>query len=129
MLDQNFDIRRSNKAYIDSPEHYIVVLKGIVYLRILGQEGSYRVVTATAAEDDGNFSAFQNQSELMSAAIRCSGTIGTANRLKLDFHNRAYVEICTCEFLSDAHRLASMLFQELAGPACGAKLEPLQADA
>ena len=108
-----FDIRKSTKAHIDSKEHFIVVRKGTVYLRVVGEEGDYTVMTATAAEDDGNFSAFRDQQAMNEAALRVSDQLDTPPRLKTDFHNRAYVEICNCEFLSDAYRSAIVFFVNL----------------
>ena len=110
-----FDIRKSNKAYIDSREHFIVVRRGTVYLRIVGQEGKYVVMTATASEDDGSFSALQNQYGMNEAALRVSAQLDTPSSVKMDFHNRPYVEICTCEYLSDAYRAAIVFFANLDG--------------
>lgn len=46
-----FDIKKSKKAYIESAEHFVVVRDGVVYLRIVGEEGNYKIMTATAGED------------------------------------------------------------------------------
>lgn len=108
-----FDIRRSNKSYIDSPEHFVVVRRETVYLRIVGQEGSYSVMTATASEDDGSFRSFRDQNALNEAALRVSGQLELQPAEKEDFHDRPYVEICNCEFLSDAYRAAALFFANL----------------
>lgn len=113
MQYDTFDLQRSNKAHIDSPEHYIVVHDGTVYLRILGQEGFYQVITATSGEDSGDFAAFGDQGALNTAAVGVAEKIDCKPLLKLDFHKRPYVQICECEFLSDAHRAAVVLFQVL----------------
>lgn len=47
-----FDIRKSVKANFNQPEQFVVVQGGVVYLRIVGEDGSYTVMTATAGEDD-----------------------------------------------------------------------------
>jgi hypothetical protein len=67
-----FDIKRSNKAYINSNEHYIVIRKGVVYLRIVGSEGNYVVMTATAGEDYNGVVACPNMVSLNEAALRTS---------------------------------------------------------
>lgn len=108
-----FDIRRSNKAYIDGPEHFVVVRRESIYLRVIGQEGSYTVMTATAGEDDGSFRAFRDQNALNHAALRVSGQLDLQPREKQDVHDRPYVEICNCEFLSDAYRAAVVFFANL----------------
>lgn len=109
-----FDIRKSTKAHIDSPEHFVVVRNGTVYLRVVGQEGSYVVMTATAGEDLGTFFAFGDQTALNEAAFEVAKQVGSKPILRQDFHERSYVEVCGCEFLSDAYRAAVMLFEELA---------------
>jgi hypothetical protein len=108
-----FDIRKSTKAYFDTKEHFIVVRKGTVYLRVVGEEGNYDVMTATASEDDGSFSAFSDQQAMNATALLVSGQLDTPPSLKTDFHNRPYVKICNCEFLSDAYRAAIVFFVNL----------------
>ena len=108
-----FDIRKSRKGHIDSPEHFIVVRDGIVYLRIVGEEGRYRVMTATAGEDDASALAFNNQVALNEAALRVSASLHISPVVKTDYHGREYVDVCGCEYLSDAYRAAEMLFQTL----------------
>ena len=114
MLTTTFDIRRSSKAYIETPEHFIVVWDGIVYLRVIGHEGSYAVMTATAGEDEGHFSAYSDQNALNYAAVLASAQMQLESSTKTDIHDRPYVEICKCEFLSDAYRAAELFFGELA---------------
>lgn len=114
-----FDIRRSTKAYINSAEQYIVVLRDVVYLRIAGAEGSYVVMTATVGEDDGSARAFENQNALVEAAFAVAKKIGTTPVPKYDFHNRPYIEVCLCEFLSDAYRVAEHLFALLESHGAG----------
>lgn len=113
MANESFDIRRSKKSYIESPEQFVVVLDQTVYLRIVGQEGTYTIMTATAGEDDGEFRAFNDQSVINAAAMRTSNRLELIPSMKADFHSRPFVEICKCEFLSDAYRAASIFFSEL----------------
>lgn len=106
-----FDIRRSKKAHIEAPEHFIVVREKTVYLRILGQEGAYIVMTATSGEDSGHYLAYGDQLALHQAAIVVARHIDAEPIFKADFDNRPYVEVCQCEFLSDAYRAAALLFE------------------
>lgn len=108
-----FDMRKSNKANIDSPEHYIIVKDDIVFLRILGDEPNYQVMTATAGEDNGTISCFTNQGALLEAAQRVSAQLNILPVVKKDHLNREYVAICECEYLSDAYRAAEILFNKL----------------
>lgn len=121
---ESFDIRKSSKAYIDAPEHYIVIHNGTVYLRIVGREGSYAVMTATSGEDMGTDSAFGDQEALNEAAKEVAKQICGIPESKYDHHNRPYVKICECEFLSDAYRAAASLFEKL--PARQSQPNPAQ---
>lgn len=106
-----FDIKRSNKAYINSSEHYIITQGGVVYLRVVGSEGNYVVMTATAGEDFAGDVACPDMVALNEAALRTSKTFGLKSTVKCDYHGREYVEICRCEFISDAFRAAERLFE------------------
>lgn len=106
-----FDIKRSNKAYINSSEHYIITEGGVVYLRVVGSEGNYVVMTATAGEDFAGDMACPDMVALNEAALRTSKTFGLKPTVKRDYHGREYVEICRCEFISDAFRAAERLFE------------------
>tara|TARA_R110001599_G_scaffold227779_1_gene426878 strand:+ start:607 stop:1080 length:474 start_codon:yes stop_codon:yes gene_type:complete len=108
-----FDIKRSNKSYIESAEHFVVVRNGIVYLRIVGQEGNFKIMTATAGEDNNGAPPFENQMALNEAALRVSASLGIEPRVRNDYHDREYVEICNCQYLSDAYRAADILFEKL----------------
>ncbi len=109
-----FDIRKSSKSCLVAEEHFIVTHDSRVYLRILGREGSYDIVTATASEDCGRIFAFENQDLLISAA---AGVIkdffNSEFSIIYDHDNRPYVRICGCEYLSDAYRVAETLFNKL----------------
>ena len=108
-----FDIKRSNKAYINSNEHYIVTGNGIVYLRIVGAEGNFVVMTATAGEDYNGEVACPSMASLNEAALRTSKAFGLEPRINRDFHDREYVELCRCEYISDAFRASVRLFDLL----------------
>lgn len=105
-----FDIKRSNKTYINSNEQYIITAHGVVYLRVIGSEGSYVVMTATAGEDFNEEVACSHMVALNEAALRTSKNFGLEPTVKRDYHDREYVEICRCEYLSDAYRAAERLF-------------------
>ncbi len=72
-------------------------------------------MTATTGEDDGDYRVFNNQSAMHTAAMRASDRLNLIPSQKSDIHNRSFVEICKCEFLSDAYRAATVFFSELAG--------------
>ncbi len=87
--------------------------EGVIFLRILGEDGSYIVMTATAGEDTGGITAFFNQQDLIKAALLVSEHLNSPSIVKNDFNNREYVELCECEYLSDAYKAAEMLFRFL----------------
>jgi len=108
-----FDIKKSEKNHIESPEHFIVVRDGVVYLRIVGEEGNYSVMTATAGEDYIGVRSFVDQDALVAAAISVSGVFNGQASVQYDFLNRHYAIICSCEYISDAYRVAEILFKIL----------------
>lgn len=106
-----FDIKKSNKSYIQSNEHFIVVRDQFVFLRIVGKEGCYHIITATADEDNAAIRAYPHQQTLNDSALKLSERLGVRPTVKYDYHNRSYVEIAKCEYISDAYRAAELLFK------------------
>lgn len=109
-----FDIKKSSKSYLDAEEHFIVTYDAKVYLRILGKEGGYEIITATAGEDCGRISALENQDLLIAAAVGViKDEFNSDCSVSYDYNGRSYVRICGCEYLSDAYRIAEALFNKL----------------
>lgn len=71
-------------------------------------------MTATSGEDTGAIFAFEHQQVLNQIGKEVALQIGCTPEQKADHHNRPYVKICNCEFLSDAYRAAVILFERLA---------------
>lgn len=109
----NFDVRKSDKSYINSEEQFIVVYESVVYLRIVGEEKSYNILTATASEDGGKIIAFSDQDSLINAARKILLHYNVNPVIKYDYHQRPYVNIATCEYISDAHRVIEEFFANL----------------
>jgi hypothetical protein len=63
-----------------------------VLLRFVMDGGTYTVMTATAAEDDGTFSPYPQQDLLIQAAQEAFSPIGGPAQNKEDASSRAYVE-------------------------------------
>lgn len=108
-----FDIRKSEKSGFDSPEQFVVVLDGAVFLRIAGTEGAYDVMTATTGEDTTGLPVFADQAALMNAARDVAVKDGLQPQTSRDREGRPFVDICGCHYLSDAHRVAELLFATL----------------
>ena len=107
-----FDIKRSNKSHINSDEHYIVTANGVVYLRVVGTEGNFVVMTATAGEDSKSEVSCPRMTALNAAALRTSISLDLDPTVKVDYHGREYVKLCRCEYISDVFRLSEVLFSE-----------------
>ncbi len=108
-----FDIKRSEKNHIEGKEQFIAVLNNVVYFRIVGEEGDYVVMTATAGEDYPGTNPFNDQDALISAALNVAGEFDARSSVKYDFHTRAYVTIGPCLYISDAHRFVQKVFERL----------------
>ena len=108
--NMDFDIKRSNKSHINSDEHYIVTANGVVYLRAVGAEGSYVVMTATADEDSKSEVSCPLMVALNEAALRTANSFNLEPTVKSNFKGREYVELCQCDYLSDVFRLSERLF-------------------
>ncbi len=106
----DFDIKRTIKSHINSEEHYIVTAKGVVYLRAVGAEGNYVVMTATADEDSKSEVSCPLMAALNEAALRAANSFNLEPTVKSDVKGREYVELCQCEYLSDLFRLSERLF-------------------
>lgn len=107
-----FDIRRSDKQYLDAPEKFMVCRGKSIFLRILGEEPQYQLMTATAGEDDGAFSRVGNQPYLIETALRVAADLGTKPGVKKDYAGREYVTICGFEYVSDAFRVSANFFEK-----------------
>lgn len=88
-----FQIRESSKAGLESEESLIVERGGISFLRILGGEPRWTLMTATADEDGGQICACPDQSRLIESATLLCAELGGYPRMKRDRAGREYVEI------------------------------------
>ncbi|WP_157696584.1 hypothetical protein [Porphyrobacter sp. CACIAM 03H1] len=87
-------IRRSQKAGLISEESHIVGRGDQVYLRILGKQPTWQVMTATAGEDDGTVGAVSDRAALVEAAFKIGHRRQTQPVAKRDLKGRDYVLIC-----------------------------------
>ncbi|EGQ7941068.1 hypothetical protein KY858_004324 [Vibrio vulnificus] len=110
-----FDIRKSDKSCLDAPEKYVVVYQEQVLLRILGEELSYEIMTATVGEDFGVVKAFENPQHLIDTAMTLTHDfeVELAPQICRDYDGREYVKICVAHYLSDVYRVANALIEKL----------------
>ena len=84
----------SKKKGLSSIESYIVIRNNISYLRILGQEPNWSIMTATASEDHGGVHVCADQKKLIAAASTFCKLYGGDPLLKTDWAGREYAMIC-----------------------------------
>ena len=92
-----FWVQDSQKSGLVSEESFIVGRGTQVFLRILGKEPKWQIMTATASEDDGRLQVCSNRSKLVQAAFVFGYRHNTEPVSKRDWKNREYVLICNLE--------------------------------
>ena len=93
-MSHDFDVFTSHKNGLNSPEKYVVARDGIGYLRLLGSEPQWSLITATASEDDGRIEACSDKLRLVESALRLGVEIGTSPTIDEDWKGREYIRIC-----------------------------------
>jgi hypothetical protein len=89
-----FQIIRSSKVGLDSDESYVVVRDWTSFLRVLGGEPTWELMTATASEDRGRIKVCSDQRHLIESALRLGGELKTDPKVEKDWRNREYVKVC-----------------------------------
>jgi len=113
-----FNIIKTIKLGIEAEEHYIVELNGVVYLRAIGDGRNFVVMTATASEDNRVIKAYGDQKELIAQAVNVVRGYEDfpddySPVVKQDCCGREYVELFSCEYLSDLYRYSEKFFKSL----------------
>jgi hypothetical protein len=118
MMRQLFDIRRSQKFRSNSPDQFIVTRGSIGFLRLIGEEPHYKIMTATAGEDTGEIRPHKNRKRIIETALRTSARMMPPGTTETHYPNptsdhqgREYIEICAFEYISDAYRVAEEFFR------------------
>ncbi|MFJ2334770.1 hypothetical protein [Pseudomonas helleri] len=94
MEDATVKVFQSQKTGLNSPESYIVVRGGTVFLRLLGEDPQWELMTATASEDNGRINVCANQLRLIESALRLGAELETSPLVEKDWAGREYVKIC-----------------------------------
>jgi len=94
MVATEVQITKSRKSGLNSKESYVVARGGIGFLRILGANPSWQLMTATASEDDGGIRVCPSQLRLMESALRYGSELKTSPFVRKDHVGREYVTIC-----------------------------------
>lgn len=94
MTDSSFQVLKSNKVGLNSPESYVVTRGTTSYLRLLGAEPQWELMTATASEDRGQIKVCSSQLRLIESALRLGVELATRPLVETDRLGREYVKIC-----------------------------------
>lgn len=94
-MKRSFEIYRSSKVGLECQESYIVTRGSTGFLRVLGAEPDWSLMTATADEDHGYIQRCPDQLRLVEAALRLGAELGTDTRVERDWRGREYVRICS----------------------------------
>lgn len=92
---EHFEIIGSNKVGLDAEESYVVVRNGISFLRILGGDPQWTVMTATASEDHGRIQVCTDRLRLVESACRLAVESDCSPGVGKDHAGREYVKIGT----------------------------------
>jgi hypothetical protein len=94
-MTATFQIIKSSKVGLDSDESYVVIRDQTSFLRVLGGEPTWELMTATAREDHGRIMVCSDQRRLIESALRLGGELKTEPKVEKDWRNREYVKVCT----------------------------------
>lgn len=93
-MTESFRVVNSSKAGIHSAESYILVRNMTSFLRVLGVEPTWSLVTATASEDHGRIEVCPDRRRLVEAALRLGAELQTEPRVERDSAGREFVRVC-----------------------------------
>jgi hypothetical protein len=93
MNKNNFEVLQSNKAGLSSRESYVVIRGKYSFLRILGDDPQWVLMTATASEDQGPIKVCSDQLRLVESALRLGVELDTCPSIDKDCAGREYVKI------------------------------------
>src|SRR5699024_12689814 len=93
-MNDKIQIRSSRKSGINSKESYIVTRGWTSYLRILGSQPQYSLVTATASEDSGRITVCNDQVRLIAAAKKLGKELETNRSVEPDWKGHENISIC-----------------------------------
>ncbi|WP_429192958.1 hypothetical protein [Aeromonas salmonicida] len=90
----SIQVLKSDKVGLNSKESYVVVRGKTSFLRILGCEPEWELMTATASEDHGRIRVCSDQRRLVESALRLGAELKTEPKVEKDWMQREYVKIC-----------------------------------
>ena len=94
-MTATFQIIKSSKVGLDSDEGYVLIRDKTSFLRVIGGEPMWELMTATASEDHGRIMVCGDQRRLIESALRLGAELNTEPKVDKDWRNREYVKVCT----------------------------------
>lgn len=94
-------VHESYKQGFNTKESYIVTRGRTSFLRVVGEQPNYEMMTATASEDGNDFVVCQERARLISAALRLASEIGVNPVPRKDRAGREFLGICTVKLESN----------------------------
>ena len=108
-MAKEHDYHPSIKVGINRRDHFIITRGNTVYLRLIGENPKYLLMTATADEDSRKFIACKDKTRLISVAWQFALSQGFEPKSCSDNYGREYVKIL--EFNIDHASDQSDLFE------------------
>jgi len=110
----NIEIHPSRKRGFGDQESHIVTRRRTSYLRIVGRDPEYRLMTATADEDDKSFRVCVERSKLVASAIKLRSNYSATSAIQTDSAGRRFILIATPKFHpqtqeADLHELRGVI--------------------
>ncbi len=96
---QAIRIEKSNKRGFGGQESYIVTRGKTSYLRIVGNDPRYSLMTTTASEDDKSYYVCSNRIKLVSSALQLGARLNIPPSHEADSWGRKFIRICAIEFI------------------------------
>lgn len=101
-MQEEIAFRRSLKRGLHSKNQYIVTRGQTVFLRVLGSDSYYEVMTATADEDNLPFTTHKNIAHVIEAATRTTADFfNKPPMITKDRANRTYAKLGILDGLDD----------------------------
>ena len=100
-MTTEIQLHPSNKSGLPSKESYIITRGDTSFLRVLGADPQWELMTATASEDHAQFTVCRYRLRLIEAAFRAGIEFNSGPRGKKDRAGREYVSIGVFNRLPD----------------------------
>lgn len=98
-MSRAIQIKKSNKRGFGGQESWIVTRGRTSYLRIIGNDPNYSLMTATASEDDGGTYVCTNRVNLISSALQLGSLLNIPPSREEDSSGRRFIRICAVNFI------------------------------